>query len=194
MRPYPAALLALLLAQPAWAQHGTKTTGVHQHAVASGQLAVDGSRLQLDLIIPGANLVGFEHPPQSPAQRQRLSTVLTSLEQGAWLRIEGAGKCRAPAITIETPGFRADAAGRSDDSHPDPHEHENAGHFGADSGHAEFHVRTVVECPRGDLPGWIEIELFEDWPANRRIRLDVLTDSIQRRDQLDGASFRVPLK
>jgi len=185
-------LALLLLSQPAWSQPGKRPAGVHQHAVAIGQLAVDGPRLQLDLIIPGANLVGFEHPPRSPSQSQRLSAAIASLEQGAWLRVDGEGECRAPTTTVETPGFQADAGGRSIDSHPDLHEH--AGQSGADSGHAEFHVRTVVDCRAGDMPGCIEIELFEDWPANRRIRLDILTDSIQRRDELDASSFRVPFE
>ena len=52
--------------------------GAHEHGVVRMGLAVDGTRLTLDMEAPGEAVFGFEHAPSSEEER---STVVQALER-----------------------------------------------------------------------------------------------------------------
>jgi len=53
----------------------------HEHGHATLNIAVEGPSLLLELKVPAADIVGFEHAPQTAAQKQQLDAALATLQQ-----------------------------------------------------------------------------------------------------------------
>ena len=206
--------VCLLPAAAAAAQNEIRRAAAHEHSVAAGQLAVEAGRIDLMLQVPGANLVGFEHPPRDEEQRARLDAARQQLTAGGWLVLPDAAGCQSE-FEIEMPGFGADGstpdAGREqrddhphadDQKHEHEHEHEHAhehdhghGHDGENRHqHAEFRVTATVQCNRPAALGWVEIRLFEGWPDNRSMRVDAVSPTAQWWVELNADQPRIALQ
>ncbi|WAC71719.1 DUF2796 domain-containing protein [Roseateles sp. SL47] len=72
-----AALIAAIAA-PAAEGHG----GAHEHGVLHLDVAMDGTSLVIQMESPLDNVLGFEHPPRTAAQRQAVAQMLSTLRQG----------------------------------------------------------------------------------------------------------------
>ncbi len=205
----PTTLLILLLAMALQAGSLERQHGAHVHGQATGTLAVDSDRLSLSLVVPGMNLVGFEHAPRDDVQRDRLHAVKEVLESANWLEFDPDGGCRVDRIELATPGFGDDEEHLHDheqhdhshdhdhgneDRHPHHHEEHDHGHGHDDHHeHAEFRIEVGVDCARADRLSWMEVELFEDYPANEEVRIDVLTDTRAERVRLSANATRIQL-
>ena len=53
----------------------------HEHGHATLNIAVEGTSLLLELKVPAADIVGFEHTPHTAAEQQQLDAALTTLHQ-----------------------------------------------------------------------------------------------------------------
>lgn len=181
--------------------------GAHVHGQATGTLAVDAERLSLSLVVPGMNLVGFEHAPNDEAQRERLQEVKRTLEAGAWLEVDPDGDCRLDRIELATPGFAIDRDrqhsheyhdhdrdhGGHDHGHQDHRGHDGDSHH-HDHEHAEFQLDVSVECAGPRDLAWVDLGLFDDFPANEEMRIDVLTETRAERVRLSANSSRIRLR
>lgn len=156
----------------------------HQHSVATAQLALeDGGALSLFLRAPGANLVGFEHPPTDETQRERLQVAIDRLADPSWLVLPDAAGCRVD-VEVTPTGFDADP-------HNHPHDHE---HHHGHGGHAEFMIGAQAICERPEALAWAELHLFDGWPDNRSIIVDGISGSGQWRVSLDTDHRRIALR
>lgn len=191
----------------------------HEHSVAQGRLAVESGELYLMLEIPGANLVGFEHPPRDEGERELLDDAMARLREGAWLVLPRKAECD-PRIELETAGFAPRSGPSQNDHDHGAHDHSYDGHAEHDHGdhdhahehgdesntahdhgrehgagheHAEFGISVSAAC-RGGSPEWLELQLFDGWPDNRMIRLDAITESNQLRAELTADSPRIELR
>ncbi len=81
---------------------------------------------------------------------------------------------------------------RHNDYHDDGHEHEHNHHD--DGRHAEFEIEVELECAQPARLAWIELDLFEGWYDNSRLRLDVLTATMVRQFDLRAGTGRVDLQ
>ena len=184
--------------------------GAHVHGQASGTLAIDADRLSLSLVVPGMNLVGFEHAPNDEVQHERLQAVRQALESGAWLAIDPGGDCRRARVELATPGFgeardRRHARDHHDHDHGQhhhdrKHRHEDHGEHAGDDHrhdpdheHAEFRLEVRVECNRPQDLAWIDLGLFDDYPANEEMRIDVITETRAERVRLSASDSRIRL-
>jgi hypothetical protein len=53
----------------------------HEHGHATLNIAVEGTSLLLELKVPAADIVGFEHAPHTAAEQQQFDAALTTLHQ-----------------------------------------------------------------------------------------------------------------
>ena len=183
----------------ATAQDQIRRADAHEHSVAAAQLAVEAGRVDLMLQMPGANLVGFEHPPRSGEQRATLDEARRRLAAGAWLVLPEAARCSSD-FKIEIPGFEGDGSTANgehehgDDHNHDEHEHDEHEHDDHGRQHAEFHVTAMAECDRPGALGWVETRLFEGWPDNRSLRVDAISATRQWRVELSADQPRIALQ
>ena len=152
----------------------------HEHGVARLDVAVDAGRVSIELDTPLDNLLGFERAPRSDAERDKVSAMVARLRAGDVLfRIDTAAGCQlskvelaSPLLGLSTPGKQSVAA---------------AGEHGDLSGSFEF------LCTQGARAGFLEVGLFDAFPALKRIDLQVATPKGQLKAVLRKPASRVAL-
>ncbi len=168
----------------------------HVHGVATGNLSLDGPDMRLELEIPGVNLIGFEHAPRNDEQQAALDGALEYLRTADWVQADGRGGCEVASINAHTHGFSDDHdhdhSHDHDHDHGHDHDHDN-GHY-HDHDHAEFHVIIGLECDSPNNLSWVDLRLFEDFPGNERMDIDVLTDRVATQVRLAPGNERISLR
>jgi len=137
MRNTPFLIVAVLVAaMPALAEDRMATHS-HRHGVGELNIALDGDRLMIGLVSPAADLVGFEHAPETDAQRDRVSAMRAQLNAPADLfGIAARAGCRVHATEADYGGLAA-VDGDHDDAHEDHGDHAHDDHAHDEKHHGE---------------------------------------------------------
>lgn len=160
LRRAPAFALAAILAAPT-----LSTAAPHDHGAAQLQLALEGDVLTMRLQLPQDGLVGFEHAPRTPAQRQALVDALARLRDPAAVVIEpdAAARCLLTRTDVK-----------------DPHATPGAPAAGGDA-HADIEAAFVFRCARPDQLGTVRVGLLEAFARLKRVQAVVATPQGQRK-------------
>ncbi len=169
------------VAGDAFVQHGT-----HEHGVATLVVAVDGSRLSVELVAPAHDVVGFERAPADEAERAALARAEAVLaDHGRLFAMSKAAGCRVAGIAVSSP-WRSGEAGVED--------REPAGDAGHPDDHADFIARWAFDCASPDRLAVLEVKLDAAFVTPVKVRADLLTADGQRSMWLDRARGRLQLQ
>lgn len=131
----------------------------HVHGEATLTLIAEGERVQMQLISPAANIVGFEHEPQTAEQRARVQAAVEQLNHPSQLFQLLGARCRPDHVDVQSPFISAEVQG--DQHHQQPME----------STHKEFVVDYHWGCEkRGRLQG-LATTLFDAFAQLQRTQL-----------------------
>lgn len=147
--------------------------GSHEHGAAELDAALDGTLLEIELRSPAINLLGFEHRPDSPADKRTLSETRARLQQpDALFGLPASARCTLDAARLASPLF-GDAA----------HHHP---------AHSDIHVHYRYNCEAPDaLPGLDLQGLFEAFPGTEKIQAQVIGPNGQQGRQLRTGQARI---
>lgn len=156
----------------------------HQHGVAQLDVAVEATRVTLELDTPLDNLLGFERAPRTDAERALVDKTLARLRAADQLfRIDGAAGCTLAKVTLESavlglaaPGVDAAKAAEA-----------------AKGDHAELSGRYEFSCKAGNRAGFVEVNLFEAFAPLKRIELQLVLPRGQMKATLARPATRVAL-
>lgn len=167
----PFALLPLAIAHAADEHdhdHEHGSLGAHVHGVARLDMALDGRTLEFELDTPAMNIVGFEHPATTEADKMKLALARESLlkPHGLFSIPEAAG-CSVVKAKLESPLF-GDKGDDHDDGDADEHEHSEI------HGHYQFTCTTPAVFNKLDLT-----QLFNTFPATQTIQVQLVTPKRQ---------------
>lgn len=124
-------LIALLAAAPALAEE-SRQLGTHEHGVGLMNMAIDGDVLAIELNVPGADIVGFEHAATAEADRAAVERALAVLADPTNLiALPAAAACRMDEAVAHLLGD-TEAANDEHSAHDD---HDHANHDHASDGH-----------------------------------------------------------
>ncbi len=133
------------------------TPGAHEHGIARLGLAVDGTRLTIDLELPAESVFGFEYAPRSEQERATVAEALDRLQtDGARLLAFPEGTtCTLDSAEVEGPDVEDDHAGEDQHSHEHEHSHEDEGNVEDESTvedegtvHEDVHLLASLTCSR----------------------------------------------
>jgi len=154
---------------------GAFAAGPHEHGVVKLDVAVEGNRVSLLMDSPLANLVGFERAPRTDAERQRVDAAIAALQGAATLfRIDAAGGCTPGPVTLNASALEGQQSG-------------------AEAGHADIDASYSFKCGKG-APAFIDVRLFEAFPAVQRIDVQLVTNTGQAKRTLTRPATRLTLK
>ena len=155
---------------------GQHQHGAHEHGVGRLNLVLEGGVVYMELDSPAANLLGFEHPPASAADRARLDRAVAALEHGDRLfRFDTAADCRQADVALSS-ALLEPGHGPSDPGHE------------ADGGHADFVVEYRFHCQHPEHLRRLDVGLFTTFPATERLQLQFIVDDRQGAATLTGAN------
>lgn len=155
-------------------QHDGRSAGAHVHGAANLSIVLDGKTVNIELETPLYNLLGFEHAPKTPEQKEAVAAATATLEQpGSILSFNSAAGCKpAPASTDKHVHFFDDHDHAHDDEHN--HQEEDDAH-----GHKNFVIDYKYNCKAPQKLDAATIGLFKAFPNFSEIDVVFLGPSRQ---------------
>ena len=164
--------------------------GAHEHGHSVLNIAIEGDRIEMELISPGMDIVGFEHAAGTDAQKAAVEDAEATLADPLALFVlpaEAGCVLETAAVELEAEDEHAD-----EDEHTDEDQH--AEHEGEEEGHTEFHVEYAITCASPDNLGGITFAFFEQFPSAEEIDVTVITENGQTRYEVERDAPRIDLK
>lgn len=154
MKPFLMALAASSLAAPAVAQD-TRELSAHVHGVSTAEIAIEGRTVEINILSPGMDIVGFEYAPSTAADKDAVdAAVRVMLVPENIVTLPADAACRVAEVLahLHSGDHDHDEEHAEDDhsdhgDHADHEDHEDHDHD--DHGH-EDHADEDRDHDHGD--------------------------------------------
>ncbi|MEP1208388.1 MAG: DUF2796 domain-containing protein [Rhizobiaceae bacterium] len=130
-----------------------KALEAHEHGKSQLNIAIDGTKVELELESPGNDIVGFEHAAESDAQKKLVSDALAILEK---------------PMALFTPPAAAGCSLTEAEA-----EHELEGE------HAGFHTHWSMECSNIKSLTSFSVTFFDKFSAAEEIEVQAISEGGQ---------------
>ena len=167
----------------AWSESRERDAHVHGHGRLN--VAVEGAQVDIELMVPGADIVGFEHRPRTAAQKASARKAAATLRSGDKMFVFPTGaKCKLMAAKVASPLIA--------------HAHDHHGHHKAHKKHgkeehAEFRAEYRFRCDNPGRLTHIDVEIFKHFPGSRELSVQALSPRGQSAQELTPGSARLTL-
>jgi Protein of unknown function (DUF2796) len=159
----------VLVAQPSpgLAQH--RELGAHEHGRGTLNIGLEGSRLSMELDVPGADIVGFEHAAKTAQQKATVEKAkkLLAAPQTLFLLPASAG-CVLEDAKVALEGGGRDA-------------------------HSEFNAQYAFTCRVPAAIAGIEFGYFKVFGGAQKLDVNVTTPKLQTKFEVTRAKPRIDL-
>lgn len=182
-RTLVAIAVAAAAAAPSYAEEAHRELGAHVHGRGTLNIAVENTRVSIDLEAPGMDIVGFEHEARSAEQKAAVSKAKEALGDPLSLfKLPATAACKlADAKTeVETEDAHDHDHdhGDKDDKHADHNDgHDHDGH----AGHTAFRVTYAIDCAKTENLTSITFDYFKAFAGAKALDVSVVTDKAQNK-------------
>jgi hypothetical protein len=157
-----------MAAFPVVAEEPQRQLGAHVHGHGRLNIAIEGKKMNMELEVPGADIVGFEHAPQTAEQRAALGQ--------AQARLANAAALFAPERKA---GCELDRVKVSKDAGHEHHDHEDksgaAGEEKEEAGHSEFHAEYSFICASPSRLTSMTFDYFKEFPNAQALTVTIVS-------------------
>lgn len=200
MKTLPFLALLSLSATPVLSDE-TRQLDAHEHGVGQLDMAMEGTRINIELHAPGADVVGFEYEATTAIDRAAVDEAVAILARPLDLFIlpEAAG-CSVVAASAELESEHSseeehehhedehehhdeekhaldhddhDEHAHDDHGHDDEHAHED---HEESAGHTEFHAEYQLNCADPSAVSNIEFAYFGTFPNALELEVQILSE------------------
>lgn len=191
--PVRAAAVAIVLvawaAQPGQAQEH-RQLGAHQHGHGMLNMAIEGRTLQAELEVPGADIVGFEHPATSDADKAKVAAARKKLaDPSSLLAFPAQANCKLTSAKVVLEGEEDSAHhGEEHGDHGKHAEHEG------EAIHSEFHVAYAFDCASVTALTQITFPYFEAFPNAEELDVTLITNKGQKTFEVNRKTMRIDIR
>lgn len=159
--------------------------GAHEHGHGALNIAVENGGVLVELTAPGADIVGFEHPAETAADKAAIQAARKDLAAGDKLFLfSAAAGCVLQAADIDGPEAddddhdHADRYGHAhaEDKHDgDKHAHDkHADDKHVEESHSEFRAVYRFACAGDAAPAGIQTRYFERFSGARELEVQAI--------------------
>ena len=174
--------LSLLVACMALATATAHAGKAHEHGVVRLDVSVEGSTLNIDMLAPLDNWLGFERAPRTDAERKAAAEVLARLrnpQQGAPLFSTDAGaQCQLTLAEVSAPVLEPGAkpAAKTGAAPVTPAAAPKPAPTPSPKGdeHADLEARYTFQCAQPGQLRTLDLGLFDAYKRIQRIHAQVV--------------------
>ena len=181
IRVIAVAATILVLSAAQGAAETERQLGPHQHGHGTLNLAVEGQTVQMELEVPGADIVGFEHKAETAEDRAKIEAAEKTLAQPlALFVLPGEAGCKVTAAKVSIVGETEsdhDAHELDHHDHTEADEHEAEEH---EAEHSEFHGEYALSCSNVAAITAISFPYFEVFPNSAELAVTLITEKGQK--------------
>uniref|UniRef100_UPI0035637724 ZrgA family zinc uptake protein n=1 Tax=Neptunomonas sp. TaxID=1971898 RepID=UPI0035637724 len=156
----------------------------HEHGVVTIDAVVEEKLLDVMLITPAVNVVGFEHTPETEAQKAEVLQAINSLKQGYQIiQLPRAALCllKEADVTQSLLESQHEHEEEHAHAHEEEHEHEekHAHEHEEEDGHADIRVHYQFVCAKPEQLTQITVGLFDQFPVVESVRYQMVSQAGQ---------------
>ena len=153
----------------AMAQTERRELGAHVHGAGTLSIAIEGSKVSMDLSAPANDILGFEHQPSTAEQTKALAAAKAALSQPLKLfEMPAAAGC-----TTETANVTFNAAGSKTEANPSQSAKSE------EQGHADFDVDYVLNCKAPEKITSLQFPYFKQFAGAQKLAVTLVSDKGQ---------------
>jgi hypothetical protein len=172
---------------PALAQH--RAAGAHEHGRGTLNIAIEGSRVNMELEAPGADIVGFEHAAKTSKQKAAVADARKKLSgPQALFALPAAAGCVLKQAKVEVEGL--------EHAHGHSHGHAKAKEAKkpeAEDKHSEFHATYAFDCKTPASITTIDFGYFRVFAGAQKLEVNIVTPKGQTKLEATRAKPRIDL-
>lgn len=169
-------------AAPSFAEDAHRELGAHVHGRGTLNIAVENTRVSIELEAPGMDIVGFEYEASSAEQKAAVTKAKDVLGDPLSLfKLPAAASCKLVDAKTEV---EAEGAHENDHDHDEKgdehakHDHDGEDHDGP-AGHTAFHVTYAIDCATPTNLTSITFDYFKAFTGAKALDVSVVTDKTQ---------------
>lgn len=164
--------------------------GKHVHGAGEINVVVDGNDVLMELTLPGADVVGFEHKAESDADATAVQKAVETLENaGAVFALPAGAGCELAEAHAESSLLEEKHAHGHTNEHKHEHKHEQE----HEPGHGDFGAFYEFTCAAPDALKDIEVRLFVLFPSLEEVKVQAVTAKGQWAKELTPTDNRLML-
>ncbi len=169
-------LFSIVIAQAVYADENHN--GAHVHGVAHLNLALENNELYIEIKSPAANIVGFEHSPETEKEKKAVKEAVQTLKAGDKLIIfsSHAGVVLKESRVMTGMENESDHESEHNHSETDHHNHQEAED---NKQHSEFEVVYHFDCTHPKKLNFIDVMLFDRYKGIEKIKAQIMTGTKQ---------------
>lgn len=187
-----AALMPLTAASAA--EDGHKEHGAHVHGHGTFNIAIEGKTVAMELVAPGADIVGFEHVAKSEADKQAVTEgrqALSDLNNVVTLPQDAGCSLKKVSVAIETEG-------EHDDHDHKAEKHDDHGHKAKKTGekeetHGEFHAEYTLACSAPEKLNTMTFVYFDTFKGAQELDVTVIGPKQQQKYEVNRKNLKIAL-
>jgi hypothetical protein len=154
----------------------------HEHGVGTLSIAVEGHEVEIELTIPGSDVVGFEHLPSSKKERQAVIAGAKSLRDVTnILVLSPKANCNVKDVEVSS-GLLEDQ--KDDHGHGNKHKHEEKDKDNHKEVHSEFIAHYHFKCKNPKLLNSVQLGFFKAFPSAHELDAKWITPKGQGASEL----------
>ncbi|MDA0143660.1 DUF2796 domain-containing protein [Vibrio toranzoniae] len=212
-----AVVIGMTVSTNALANEEFRSHGAHVHGQVEVNIAQDGQELLVEVTAPGADVVGFEHAPETTEQKKVLEQAIAQLNKPDELFSFNNASCtlKFKSVTNSLEGDHDEHEGHdhAEHDHDDHKDHDHAehdhddhkghdhaehdhddhkGHDHSEGSHGEFTVEYHYQCSDVAKLDTVSTQWFSKFSNTEKMTVNLLTDTAQIQEVLnaDRISFR----
>ena len=156
--------------------------GTHEHGRGVLNLVSIDNQLAIELLLPMANVLGFEHTPCTDKERAAADEAQVRLRQAKELFVPSiAALCKVESVDVDFVGM----------SHKDGHD-DHDGH--TETAHSELHAQYLFVCSDASKLNEVEIQLFDHLLNVDEFEVQLVTENRQTSLVLEASETTIKLK
>lgn len=157
---------------PVFAEEPQRQLGAHVHGHGRLNIAIEGKKVSMELEVPGADIVGFEHEPSTAEQRAALAEAKARLANASLLFApEPKAGCELEQAKVSTEA-----------GHEHEHEHHEHGdkssassHGKEEAEHSEFHGEYAFVCASPSRLTSMTFDYFKEFPNAQELDITIVS-------------------
>jgi len=167
-------MAAAILALPANAEEAKhRQLGPHVHGQGTLDIAIEGGKIEMELVVPGMDIVGFEHVPSTDDQKAAVEKAKTKLADVLSIfKLPAAAGCKADAANVENRKETHAPGEKDDDDKPGEPEH------------SEFHATWTISCAAPASVTGMETVYFSNFAGAQLLNVNVTSEKGQTQAQM----------
>ena len=175
----------------------TRQVDKHEHGVGELNIAIEGSSINLEFMIPGADIVGFEYKAKSDEDISLVNTALTKFDDFSNIfTIPNAANCNLVEAEIAiNQGDDHDDEHEEHDEHDEHDEHEEHEHeeHGEET-HNEFVAHYSFTCGNVKEIDRINFTYFTTFPNSGELEIQFVSEMGSTSFEVEGDEPFINLK